>query len=787
MTVKSELDRLRLSYVAFRYDAGTGMFEGYDGSSWKKLDKVRYNAGTFEGWDGSGWVSLASNVDAEITARRDADSTLQANLNTEITARSDADLTLQANIDAEVTARTDADVTLQANIDAEITARELADSSLQTSIDSEITARTDADITLQANIDAEITARELADSTLQANIDAEITARRSADSTINSVGIGSGNGTTGSGTIGGGNLKVDLGALTSTWDATAYNISVKTPTTAAHATTKEYVDQLAITGGTIREALLTEYQLKNGASGGILGAEVVYFNTNPGINDTIVLKNASVTETFTFKAARGGAFEVTIGTLPVDTMTNFAAAITSDSTAWLGHVAADGLDAINTIGVVLAINLSTTTATSRIYGTWATQADCKVVEFYDSYPFEYRTSKVAITLPSSDPAAERFGYREAIGVLTDGEIHLCLETDTLMSWHVDTQSWLTLSGSGSLPDATAGAGGGLKGKVTLDSDRGLNAASGIAFVKIDNSTIKYRSSGDSNLNGQLIVDPGLLNAEITARTNADDAEITARTNADVTLQANINSEYSARLTADSSLQGNINTEYSARLAADSTLQTNINNIVPGLEIVATTAALIDTTTLANRKHYLIDMSAATTDILVSLPAIAAKQNIKVEVYNNSSNGYRCAVDTTGSELIVYDGTGYDSVLVGPLESWIEFASDTTNWVAEDAVGGTVFATVGVVFKTASYLAAAWDDIGADTTIAAFTITLPGSPVAGQTVKIRDVAGNAATNNITVARNGKKIAGASADFTIDLNWLDITFVYYNTTIGWAPVK
>ena len=535
--------------------------------------------------------SLYATIDVEVTARKVVDSSLYAAVDIEVTARKVADSSLSAALDVEVSARKVADSSLYASLDVEVTARKVVDSSLYAAIDVEVSARKVADSSLYSVVDTEVSARKVADSSLYAAIDVEVSARKSADSTINSVGIGNGNGTTGSGTIGGGNLKVDLGTLTSTWDATAYNISVKTPTTAAHATTKEYVDQLALTGGTIREALLTDYQLKNGASGGILGAEVVYFNTNPGINDTIILKNASVTETFIFKAARSGAFEVTIGTLPADTMSNLVAAMALDSTAWLGHFAIDGLDAINTIGVVVIINLSTTTTTSRIYGTWATQANCKVVEFFDSYPYEYRTSKVAISLPLADPAAERFGYREAIGTLTDGEIHLCLETDSLMSWHVDTLSWLTLSGSGSLPDATAGAGGGTKGKVTLDSDRGLDAASGLVFVKIDNSTIKFRSSLDSNLNGQLIVDPGLLNAEITARTNADSS-----------LQANINGEYSSRITADSSLQGNINIEYSARVVADSSLQANLNIEVTARDVadssLQVTIASLDVTAFA---------------------------------------------------------------------------------------------------------------------------------------------------------------------------------------------
>ena len=49
------------------------------------------------------WITpaLSSDVDAEITARSDADSTLQSNIDAEESARIAADATLQANIDAE--------------------------------------------------------------------------------------------------------------------------------------------------------------------------------------------------------------------------------------------------------------------------------------------------------------------------------------------------------------------------------------------------------------------------------------------------------------------------------------------------------------------------------------------------------------------------------------------------------------------------------------------------------------------------------------------------------------
>lgn len=79
---------------------------------------------------------------------------------------------LQDNIDAEETARTEADTALGARIDKEIQDRTNADNALGTRIDDEEDAREAADTQLQTNITAEETARIAADKTLQDNIDA---------------------------------------------------------------------------------------------------------------------------------------------------------------------------------------------------------------------------------------------------------------------------------------------------------------------------------------------------------------------------------------------------------------------------------------------------------------------------------------------------------------------------------------------------------------------------------------------------------------------------------------
>jgi hypothetical protein len=76
---------------------------------------------------------------------------------------------------------------------------------------------------------------------------------------------------------------------------------------------------------------------------------------------------------------------------------------------------------------------------------------------------------------------------------------------------------------------------------------------------------------------------------------------------------------------------------------------------------------------------------------------------------------------------------------------------------------------------------------ADTTSAAFTITLPTSPSAGDIVAISDYAGTFSTNNLTVARNGSNIRGSAADLILYINNQTVTLVYIDGTQGWNLVQ
>jgi len=66
---------------------------------------------------------------------------------------------------------------------------------------------------------------------------------------------------------------------------------------------------------------------------------------------------------------------------------------------------------------------------------------------------------------------------------------------------------------------------------------------------------------------------------------------------------------------------------------------------------------------------------------------------------------------------------------------------------------------------------------------ALSLNMPGSPTLGDEVRVIDGTASAASNNITISGNGKKIQGDSSDFIIDINRAAVGFVFYNDSNGW----
>ena len=90
-------------------------------------------------------------------------------------------------------------------------------------------------------------------------------------------------------------------------------------------------------------------------------------------------------------------------------------------------------------------------------------------------------------------------------------------------------------------------------------------------------------------------------------------------------------------------------------------------------------------------------------------------------------------------------------------------------------------------KTANFTAANGEGYFVNTTSGAITVTLPASPSAGDIVAVADYAGTAATNNITIDRNGSKFEGGTNNGGISTNRQSATFIFTDATQGWIVVN
>jgi len=89
-------------------------------------------------------------------------------------------------------------------------------------------------------------------------------------------------------------------------------------------------------------------------------------------------------------------------------------------------------------------------------------------------------------------------------------------------------------------------------------------------------------------------------------------------------------------------------------------------------------------------------------------------------------------------------------------------------------------------KTTGFTATSGVGYFADTSSAAFTITLPASPSAGNVVAVSDYAGTFGTNAITVGRNSSNINGSASDFTLSKDNVTAQFIYVDAIQGWRVV-
>ncbi|NBP58945.1 hypothetical protein EBU71_20850, partial [bacterium] len=95
------------------------------------------------------------------------------------------------------------------------------------------------------------------------------------------------------------------------------------------------------------------------------------------------------------------------------------------------------------------------------------------------------------------------------------------------------------------------------------------------------------------------------------------------------------------------------------------------------------------------------------------------------------------------------------------------------------VGGTAWQSV----QTTGFTAVAGRGYPCNTTSAAFTVTLPASPSAGDEVIILDYAGTFDTNALVISPNGNKIEGGINNLQLSGEREGIRLVYIDSTQGW----
>jgi len=74
----------------------------------------------------------------------------------------------------------------------------------------------------------------------------------------------------------------------------------------------------------------------------------------------------------------------------------------------------------------------------------------------------------------------------------------------------------------------------------------------------------------------------------------------------------------------------------------------------------------------------------------------------------------------------------------------------------------------------------------DTSSGGFTLTLPASPAAGNSVHFFDVEGTFDINRLTIGRNGNNILGLAEDLEVDVRYWSGGLQYVNATVGWVLV-
>jgi hypothetical protein len=149
-----------------------------------------------------------------------------------------------------------------------------------------------------------------------------------------------------------------------------------------------------------------------------------------------------------------------------------------------------------------------------------------------------------------------------------------------------------------------------------------------------------------------------------------------------------------------------------------------------------------------------------------------------------------SLDPNGSGKIRYlDGSSNTEIASKGFVNGIAFAAGnvpsggtTGTYLRGDGSWQAIGLITDPTIRTSGFTAVNGTRYDCDSTSAAFTVTLPPTPTAGQRVGIKDISGGAETNPITIGRNGSLIMNLAENMTISTAYRG-AYLVYNTVRGW----
>ena len=121
-----------------------------------------------------------------------------------------------------------------------------------------------------------------------------------------------------------------------------------------------------------------------------------------------------------------------------------------------------------------------------------------------------------------------------------------------------------------------------------------------------------------------------------------------------------------------------------------------------------------------------------------------------------------------------------------LEGGLRYDTDANGYEYYNGTSWLPVGAYGNIDASSNITAGNKQQIFCNTSSTAFTVTLPASPVKGDSVRIFDVAKTFDSNNLTIGRNGNPIMGDASDLTINTEGAAFELVFYDGTQGWRII-